>query len=93
MCIRDRYIKVLVSVDISLYPLKESFIPPVDNFIASLKKYKNIEVRVNNMSTQIFGEYDIVMDILKKEINNTFLSEDNVVLNIKVVNGDSRLYD
>ena len=45
------------------------------------------------MSTQIFGEYDIVMDILKKEINNTFLSEKNVVLNIKVVNGDSRLYD
>ena len=84
---------MLVSVDISLYPLKESFIPPVDNFIASLKKYKNIEVRVNNMSTQIFGEYDIVMDILKKEINNTFLSEENVVLNIKVVNGDSRLYD
>jgi len=84
---------VLVSVDISLYPLKESFIPPVDNFIASLKKYKYIEVRVNNMSTQIFGEYDIVMDILKKEINNTFLSEKNVVLNIKVVNGDSRLYD
>ena len=84
---------MLVSVDISLYPLKESFIPPVDNFIASLKKYKVVEVRVNNMSTQIFGEYDIVMDILKKEINNTFLSEENVVLNIKVVNGDSRLYD
>ena len=84
---------MLVSVDISLYPLKESFIPPVDNFIASLKKYKDIEVRVNNMSTQIFGEYDIVMDILKKEINDTFLSEENVVLNIKVVNGDSRLYD
>ena len=84
---------MLVSVDISLYPLKESFIPPVDKFIASLKKYKDIEVRVNNMSTQIFGEYDIVMDILKKEINNTFLSEENVVLNIKVVNGDSRLYD
>ena len=84
---------MIVSVDISLYPLKESFIPPIDNFIASLKKYKDIEVRVNNMSTQIFGEYDIVMDILKKEINNTFLSEKNVVLNIKVVNGDSRLYD
>tara|TARA_A100001011_G_scaffold390779_1_gene474912 strand:- start:981 stop:1235 length:255 start_codon:yes stop_codon:yes gene_type:complete len=84
---------VIVSVDISLYPLKESFIPPIDNFIASLKKYKDIEVRVNNMSTQIFGEYDIVMDILKKEINNTFHSEENVVLNIKVVNGDSRLYD
>ena len=45
------------------------------------------------MSTQIFGDYDIVMDILKKEINRTFRSEENVVINIKVVNGDSRIYD
>ena len=45
------------------------------------------------MSTQIFGDYDTVMDILKKEINKTFQSEKNVVLNMKVVNGDSRLYD
>ena len=82
-----------VSVDISLYPLKESFIPPIDDFIASLKRYKNIEVRVNNMSTQIFGDYNTVMDILKKEINKTFQSEINVVLNMKIVNGDSRLYD
>jgi len=84
---------VPVSIDISLYALKESFIPPIDDFIASLKKYKNIEVRVSNMSTQIFGDYDTVMDILKKEINKTFQSEKNVVLNMKVVNGDSRLYD
>ena len=82
-----------VSVDISLYPLKESFIPPIDDFIDSLRRYKNIEVRVNNMSTQIFGDYDTVMDILKKEINRTFKSEINVVLNMKVLNGDSRLYD
>ena len=82
-----------ISVDISLYPLKESFIPPIDDFIVSLKKYKIIEVRVNNMSTQIFGDYNIVMDILKKEINRTFRCEENVVFNIKVVNGDSRKYD
>ena len=82
-----------ISVDISLYPLKESFIPPIDDFIASLKKYKTIEVRVNNMSTQIFGDYNIVMDILKKEINRTFRCEENVIFNIKVVNGDSRTYD
>ena len=82
-----------ISVDISLYPLKENFVPPIDDFIASLKKYKTIEVRVNNMSTQIFGDYDIIMDILKKEINRTFRCEDNVVFNIKVVNGDSRIYD
>ena len=82
-----------VSVDISLYPLKENFITPIDDFIASLQKYENIEVRTNSISTQLFGEYDTIMDILKKEISKTFDIEKNVVLNVKIVNGDSRLYD
>ena len=82
-----------VSVDISLYPLKENFIAPIDDFIVSLQRYENIEVRMNSISTQLFGEYDIIMDILKKEISKTFDIEENVVLNIKIVNGDSRLYD
>tara|TARA_B100000900_G_scaffold350142_1_gene316579 strand:- start:5014 stop:5268 length:255 start_codon:yes stop_codon:yes gene_type:complete len=84
---------VPVSVDISLYPLKENFIAPIDDFIVSLQKYEIIEVRMNSLSTQLFGEYDIIMDILKKEISKTFDIEENVVLNIKIVNGDSRLYD
>jgi len=84
---------VPVSVDISLYPLKENFIAPIDDFIASLQKYENIEVRTNSISTQLFGEYDVIMDILKKEISKTFDIEKNVVLNVKIVNGDSRLYD
>jgi len=84
---------VPVSVDISLYPLKENFIAPIDDFIASLQRYEIIEVRMNSISTQLFGEYDIIMDILKKEISKTFDIEENVVLNIKIVNGDSRLYD
>ncbi len=86
-------IKLPISVDISLYPLKKDFISPIDDFIASLKTYKNIEVRTNNMSTKIFGEYDVIMDILKEELFNTFYKEVNAVFNIKIVNGDSRVYD
>lgn len=82
-----------ISVDISLYPLKEDFIPPIDDFIASLKAYKSIEVRTGSMSTKIFGEYDVVMHALKEELFNTFCKEVNVVFNIKIVNGDSRVYD
>ena len=33
-----------VSIDVSLYPLNEKFIPPIDDFISDLKKYDNIEV-------------------------------------------------
>ena len=86
-------LKLPISVDISLYPLKKDFIPPIDDFIASLKTYKSIEVRTNNMSTKIFGEYDVVMDILREELYKTFYKEVNVVFNMKIVNGDSRIYD
>ena len=40
-----------VPIEVSLYPLIKEFIPPIDDFIDSLKKYKNIEVRTKSMST------------------------------------------
>ena len=47
-----------ISIEISLYPLDENFTLPIDNFISCLKKYNSIEVRKNNMSTQICGDFD-----------------------------------
>tara|TARA_Y100001970_G_scaffold195415_1_gene237503 strand:- start:214 stop:468 length:255 start_codon:yes stop_codon:yes gene_type:complete len=82
-----------VSIDISLYPLNEKFTPLIDNFISDLKRYHNIEVRINTMSTQIFGDFDDLMSILKIEIEKTFKKELNSVFNLKIVNGDSRRYD
>ena len=82
-----------VSIDISLYPLNEKFIPPIDDFISDLKKYDNIEVRTNSISTQLFGDLDDLMSILKIEIEKTFKKEINSVLNIKIVNGCSRIYN
>ena len=82
-----------VSIDISHYLLNKKFIPPIDDFIINLRKYDNIEVRANSMSTQLFGEFDDLMSILKIEIEKTFKKEINSVLNLKIVNGDSRKYD
>tara|TARA_B100001175_G_C19307812_1_gene541457 strand:- start:431 stop:691 length:261 start_codon:yes stop_codon:yes gene_type:complete len=81
------------SIEISLYPLKKDFIPPIDNFIESLKKYRNIEVRTNNMSTSLFGELDDLMNILKIEVETTFEKEVDAVFSLKILNGDSRKYD
>ena len=83
-----------VSIDVSLYPLNEKFIPLIDDFISELKKYDNIEVRTNSMSTQLFGDLDDLMSILKIEIEKKLLKKEiNSVLNLKMVNGDSRKYD
>ena len=82
-----------ISIEVSLYPLSENFISPIDNFISSLKKYDSIEVRTNNMSTQLFGEFDDIIKILKVEMEKTFKSETNFASNLKIVNGNSRKYN
>ena len=82
-----------ISIEISLYPLSENFISPIENFISRLKKYDSIEVRTNNMSTQLFGEFDDLIKILKVEMEKTFKNETNSAFNLKIVNGDSRKYD
>jgi len=61
-----------VAVDISLYPLDADFIPPIKDVIDRLKSYDDLEVWTNAMSTQVVGDFDSVMDALKKEIGTTF---------------------
>jgi uncharacterized protein YqgV (UPF0045/DUF77 family) len=63
---------VKIAVDISLYPLDAAFIPPIKDVIARLKSHEDLEVWTNAMSTQVVGDFDAVMDALKKEIGTTF---------------------
>ncbi|MEE8233331.1 MAG: YkoF family thiamine/hydroxymethylpyrimidine-binding protein [Gammaproteobacteria bacterium] len=60
------------SVDISLYPLAEDYIPAIKEFIERLQQYPEVNVLRNNLSTQLYGDYDIVMDLLKVEIRNSW---------------------
>ena len=75
-----------VAVDISLYPLDENFIPPIDNVIERLNSYSSIEVTTNPMSTQLRGEYDDVMAALHKEIGATLEDLPKAVFAIKILN-------
>jgi uncharacterized protein YqgV (UPF0045/DUF77 family) len=84
---------MFVSIEVSLYSLKKEFIQLIDDFINSLEKYDKIEIRTNVMSTQLFGEFDDLMKILKVEIEKVFKKEINSVFNLKIINGDSRKYD
>ena len=57
-----------VAVDISLYPLDENFIPPIKDVIARLAAHDGVEIEYNRMSTQLRGEFDVVMPALTQEI-------------------------
>ncbi len=77
-----------VSVEISMYPLLEEFGTPILEFIENLKGHESLEIKSNSMSTQIFGEYGTVMDVLQAEMEKVFLSNDTIVMVMKFVNKD-----
>lgn len=75
-----------VAVDISLYPLDKDFIPPIQDIIERLNQYPDLEVVTNPMSTQIGGEFDVVMRTLNEEIRTTFERSPKAVFTIKILN-------
>lgn len=75
-----------VVVDISLYPLDKEFISPIKDVIERLKRHDGIEVETNRMSTQVRGDFDVVMPILSAEIRTTFEKLPHAVFAIKILN-------
>ncbi|MCH8866931.1 MAG: hypothetical protein IID58_08780 [Proteobacteria bacterium] len=61
-----------LSVDISKYPLADDYIPAIKDFIERLHAIEGLSVVVNTMSTQVFGDYDLVMNSLKEEIRRSY---------------------
>ena len=55
-----------VSVDISLYPLHQDYIPQIDAFILLLNQEPAVQVVTNALSTQLYGEYETVMGLLAR---------------------------
>lgn len=79
------------SVDISYYPLKEEFIPPIKDFIRRLNTYSTLRVETNGMSTQVFGTYDEVMLALTREIKGSFELPHSVFV-LKIINADLQVH-
>lgn len=60
------------SIDISLYPLKDDYIPAIKDFIDRLEQHPGIHVVRNDLATQLYGDYDDIMDLLKVEIRHSW---------------------
>ena len=80
-----------ISIEISYYPLKEEFIPAILDFVNRLKAYENIQMQVNGMSTQVFGEYDELMNIITQEIKKSMNIPYSVFI-LKIVNSDLQIH-
>ena len=79
-----------ISVDISMYPLQAEFEAPILAFIDMLEKEKSVEVVRNELSTQVHGEYKVIMALLEKEIYSIFQEIPDSVFVIKFVGNNRR---
>lgn len=77
-----------ISVEISKYPLSSEYIPAIQSFIDRLNSYDSLTVLTNTMSTQVFGNYDDVMDAIRNEMKASFEQDLKQVMVMKFINGD-----
>ena len=76
-----------VTVEISLYPLTENFEQVVIDYIGEIKKVPGLRVEVNGLSTQVFGEYDLVITSLSA-INKSTFERHRCVIHMKMATGE-----
>ena len=79
-----------LSVEISKYPLISDYIEPITGIIEELNKEQDMLVLTNTMSTQLFGDYDVVMAALQRCIRWSFERYGKVVFVCKFLHGDLR---
>jgi uncharacterized protein YqgV (UPF0045/DUF77 family) len=74
-----------IGVEISLYPLHQQYIAPIQDFIDRLNAAASLRVVTNSMSTQVFGDYETVMQTLVRELRITFEANDKAIFVMKVL--------
>lgn len=72
-----------------MYPLQKEFEAPILAFIAQLEKEPGVEVVRNELSTQVHGEYAIIMILLEKEMFSVFTQIPDSIFVLKLV-GNNR---
>ena len=74
-----------IGVEISLYPLRDDYIPPIRGFNGRLNADSRFRVMTNEMSTQVFGRYEDVMEALTRELRPTFERDGKAIFVMKVL--------
>ena len=80
-----------ISVELTFTPLQDDYEPPIAAFIKRLR-VSGFTVLENPLSTQVYGEYDAVMDLLTKEMKNSLSSIEIGLFQMKIVKTDRSSY-
>ena len=74
-----------VTIDVSMYPNRKDFIPPIDGFIEKINCYKDLKVVTHPTSTVVQGEYDYAMNAVQETIAACYEEYDMAVYVTKII--------
>ena len=77
-----------ITAELSLYPLCDDPIPTIVKFIDGLTVSGDVEIVVNQMSTQLRGELGAVVRCVEAGLERSFASAGPQVLVAKFLNSD-----
>lgn len=80
-----------ISVELTLTPIQDNYEPAIINFIKNLRD-SGLTVKENPLSTQVYGDYDEVMDLLKTEMKVALEAVERGLLYMKIVKSDRSDY-
>lgn len=81
-----------ISVELTFSPLQNQFEEPIIHFIKKLRA-SGLIVLENPLSTQVYGEYERVMQVLTLEIKEAFELVEKGLMYVKIVKSDRHAYE
>lgn len=81
-----------ISVELTFSPLQDDYENHIINFIKKLRN-SGLTILENPLSTQVYGSYDSVMQVLNEEIKTAFELMDKGLLYMKIVKSDRSTYE
>ncbi|NEV94667.1 hypothetical protein G3567_10985 [Psychroflexus sp. YR1-1] len=81
-----------ISVELTLTPIQDDYEPIIIDFIKALRN-SGLRVIENPLSTQVYGEYENVMQILQEEVQTAFEAMDRGLLHMKLIKTDRSKYE
>ena len=79
---------MIVTAELSLYPLRDDAIPVIKEFIHDLRRSEGIEIITNQLSTQIRGDFDAVTGAMNRGMRKVMAEEGTVIVVAKYLNVD-----
>ena len=77
-----------ITAELSLYPLTENYLATIESLIRDLEGAEDLEIVVNQMSTQLRGELGAIMTALEAALGRSFADGRPEVLVAKFLNAD-----